>query len=275
MSQDIFIEVGHGPTLIDNNIMLSKASCRLATQGVALVHNLILGAFTSVGGGVDSTVNGKNQPRYTPYHIRHRTEVAGFMSILHGDNRFYNNIFVQNWKPSKKAAKEDMGFVMKDNEEVGNAVWDEYPTYKEWISKFDFNNEPNMMALGSVHFDHLPVWAEGNVYLNGAKAWKKEKNCLVDKKSKVKVELKEKKGKYFLETNIYDIIKDYNCNMINSDILGYAFEPEERFENTDGTDIVFNKDYLEEHRGERVLPGPFASKEAAAKQLNVILGIEK
>ena len=40
-SQDIFIEVGHGPTLVDNNIMLSKAAIRLATQGVAVVHNLI------------------------------------------------------------------------------------------------------------------------------------------------------------------------------------------------------------------------------------------
>ncbi|MCR4777752.1 MAG: right-handed parallel beta-helix repeat-containing protein [Lachnospiraceae bacterium] len=275
MSQDIFIEVGHGPTLIDNNIMLSKASVRLATQGVALVHNLILGAFTSVGGGVDSEVNGKNQPRYTPYHIRHRTEVAGFMSILHGDDRFYNNIFVQNWKPSDKDAKEDMGFVMKDNEEVGTAVWDEYPTYDEWISRFDFKHEPNMMALGSVHFDHLPVWSEGNAYFNGAKVWKKEKGALVNTSDEVKVELKKDNGKYFLKTNVYDLLADYNCGMITSDILGKAFEPEERYENTDGTDIIFNKDYLEEHRGQRVLPGPFASREASEKQLNVVLEIEK
>ncbi len=32
-SQDIFVEVGHGPTLIDNNIMMSKVSLRFATQG--------------------------------------------------------------------------------------------------------------------------------------------------------------------------------------------------------------------------------------------------
>ena len=132
-----------------------------------------------------------------------------------------------------------------------------------------------MMELGSIHFDHLPVWAEGNVYFNGAKPWKKEKNCLVDKKSKVTVELKEDKGKYFLKTNIYDLLKDFNCNMINSDTLGFAFEPEERFENTDGTDIIFNKDFLEQHRGTQVIPGPFASREDSEKQLNVILKIEK
>ena len=92
MSQDIFVEVGHGPTLIDNNILLSDACLRMATEGVAMVHNLICGALTCVGEGTG--------PRYTPYHIPHRTEVMGFMTILHGDDRFYNNIFVQKW-PSK------------------------------------------------------------------------------------------------------------------------------------------------------------------------------
>lgn len=75
ISQDIFVEVSHGPTLIDNNIMLSKASVRFSAQGVACVHNLILGSFTAVGGGTDINVNGVNQPRYTPYHIPHRTLV--------------------------------------------------------------------------------------------------------------------------------------------------------------------------------------------------------
>ena len=51
MSQDIFIEVGHGPTLIDNNIMLSPVSVRMATDGIACVHNLMLGSLTAVGGG--------------------------------------------------------------------------------------------------------------------------------------------------------------------------------------------------------------------------------
>ena len=37
MCQDIFVEVGHGPTLIDNNILLSDASLRFATQGVAML----------------------------------------------------------------------------------------------------------------------------------------------------------------------------------------------------------------------------------------------
>jgi hypothetical protein len=92
-STDIFIEVGHGPTLIDNNILLSQASLRLCSQGVAMVHNLVCGALTCVGGGTGD--------RYTPYHMPHNTEVMGFMTFLHGDDRFMNNIFVQKW-PAKE-----------------------------------------------------------------------------------------------------------------------------------------------------------------------------
>lgn len=267
MCQDIFVEVGHGPTLIDNNVMLSKAGLRIATEGVACVHNLILGAFTAVGGGTDNTVNGLNQPRYTPYHIRHRTEVAGFMSILHGDDRFYNNIFVQNWPVKEAEAKEDMGFKMEDNQEVGTRVFDEYPTYEEWISWFEMDKPANMGELAQYHFSHLPVWVNGNAYFNGAKPCKNEKSNLVDETNKVTVELVEKDGHYYLKTNVYDLLGDFKDGIITSDILGYAFEPEQRFENPDGTAITFDEDYLGEHRGLSAVPGPFVSAEAAGKQL--------
>lgn len=259
MNQDVFIEVGHGPTLIDNNIMLSKASVRMATEGVACVHNLILGAFTAVGGGTDNIVNGVNQPRYTPYHIRHRTEVAGFMTILHGDDRIYNNIFVQNWPITEVEVKEDMGFMMADNQVVGTEVFNDYPTYEEWIKKFEMDKPANMFKLTEQHFAHLPVWVNGNAYFNGAKACKNEKLNLVDDQNQVYVELEERDGGYFLKTNVYDFIGDFSDGIITSDILGYAFEPEQRFENPDGSAIIFNEDYLGEHRGLAATPGPFAS----------------
>lgn len=257
MNQDVFVEVGHGPTLIDNNIMLSKASVRIATEGVALVHNLMLGAFTAVGGGTDNIVNGVNQPRYTPYHIRHRTEVAGFMTILHGDNRIYNNIFVQNWPVQETEAKEDMGFMMADNQVVGTSVFDDYPTYDEWIAQFELDKPANMFKLTPFHFSHLPVWVNGNAYFGGAKPCKNEKDKLIDNEHEIYVKLVEKDGSYAIDTNLYQWLGDFKDGIINSDILGYAFEPEERFENPDGTPIIFDEDYLGRHRGLNALPGPF------------------
>ncbi|MBQ6343771.1 MAG: right-handed parallel beta-helix repeat-containing protein [Anaerolineaceae bacterium] len=271
MSQDIFVEVGHGPTLIDNNILLSEVSLRMATQGVAMVHNLVCGSLTCVGSGTDSIVEGKLRQRYTPYHIPHRTEVMGFMTILHGDDRFYNNIFVQKW-PSEDVSvlsdsEADKSF--QENREVGTHVMDEYPTYEEWISHFDMDTEtPDMKKLEKYHFSPLPVWCEGNVYLNGAKACRHEKNGLIENQTPVFVELDENNGDPVLRTNLYSLIAPFRTGMIRTDTLGEAFEPEQQYENPDGTDIVFNEDYSGKARGLDVIPGPFA--EGADCFLNLV-----
>ena len=259
MSQDLFVEVSHGPTLIDNNILLSDASLRFATDGVAMVHNLICGSFTCVGNGTTW--------RYTPYHMPHRTEVMGFMTLLHGDDRFYNNIFIQKWPTTPVTAIHDSDEGSdEENREVGTHVFDEYPTYDEWIANFDFSKFPDMGKLEEVHFSHLPVWTEGNTYIGGAKACKKEINSMVIMDD-AKVDIIDKDGEIYLDTNIYDLIKESNDRMINSDILGNAFEPDQRFESADGTDIIFDTDFFGDHRGVNVIPGPFASAESSSKKL--------
>lgn len=261
MSQDIFVEVGHGPTLIDHNILLSDVSLRMATEGVAMVHNLICGSFTSVGGGCDWVVEGTLRQRYTPYHIPHRTEVMGFMTILHGDDRFYNNIFVQKYSAEDAIIRSDSEEVYNpENRKVGTAIFDEYPLYEEWIKGFEMDNEvPDMKTLEIHHYRALPVWIEGNAYLAGANSYKNEKNKLINSDGGVRIDLVEEDGKMILDTNVYDFIKDFKVSMINSDVLGEAFEPEQRFENPDGSEIIFNVDYAGEHRGTEVIPGPFAN----------------
>lgn len=253
MSQDLFVEVGHGPTLIDNNILLSEASLRMATQGVAMVHNLICGALTCVGNGTGS--------RYTPYHIPHRTEVMGLMTILHGDDRFYNNIFVQKWPAAPMTIPHDSDDGQdQENREVGTHVLNGYPTYEEWIGQFDMDTEtPDMGKLAPAHKGHLPVWCQGNVYLNGAQAWEHEQAGLVDSSHPITVEVEERDGRPVLNTNVYQVIDQFRCSMVNTQVLGKAFEPEESYENPDRTPITFDRDYLGNHRGAGVLPGPFAS----------------
>ncbi len=255
---DVFIEVGHGPTLIDNNVMLSKTGAVLPSEGIAVVHNLMCGGFGLINSGVDSVVNDQREPRYTPYHIRHRTEVAGFMTILHGDDRIYNNIFVQKWP----VTDEKLTPQNPDYQVVGTAPFDIFPSYEEWFAPFSPDNEPNMGALAAAHFGHLPVWVSGNAYFNGACVSKHEKHGHVDGDAKVTVELIEKDGRPTLVTNVYDFLGDFRDGIITSDILGCAFEPEQRFENPDGTAITFDRDFLGEHRGLSALPGPFAEGKA-------------
>lgn len=263
-AQDLFIEASLGPTLIDNNVLLSRESVKIAAQGVACVHNLFCGSFTSVGGGTDQKVAGVNQPRYFSYHYAHSTHLMGFMSCRHGDNRFFNNIFVQRWPcveaAAEKEEKAEMGFAWGANDRAGTFVWDAYPLYEEWIRQFDLTKKPDlayMIGLGEAHFGHLPVWIAGNAYFNGALPYQKERGKFVCEEP-VKVELTEQNGEYFLNTDIGKYLRDAACEPVSSRTLGVAFEPQERFEAPDGSDILFREDYLGRTR-ERVIPGPFAA----------------
>ena len=259
-STDVFIEVGHGPTIIDNNLLLSNVSITIPSEGIAVVHNLIHGSFSLINSGVDSIVNGQREPRYTPYHIRHRTEVAGFMTILHGDDRIYNNIFVQQSGIKDKTKTAEA----VDYEVVGTAPFDIFPTYNEWIKNFMMDKEPDMGLLAPYHFGHLPVWLGGNVYLNGATVCKHEADKLVvPGKGKAKISLKSG----VLKNNLKELLGDYTTGMITTTVLGSAFEPEQRFEERDGSDIIFNQDFFGGHRGAAVVPGPFAQLEDEIKVL--------
>jgi hypothetical protein len=82
-TDDLFVEVNHGPFLIENNLFLSELSLRDWSQGGAYVHNLFAG-----------NIEVRPQSRLTPYHLPHSTELAGLKETRCGDNRFFNNIFV-------------------------------------------------------------------------------------------------------------------------------------------------------------------------------------
>jgi len=83
-SQDLFVEVNHGPFLVDHNLFLSPNALLDMSEGGAYVHNLFAGRF----------VLRPELRRETPFHKPHSTEVAGLRNIPGGDDRFYNNLFV-------------------------------------------------------------------------------------------------------------------------------------------------------------------------------------
>lgn len=261
IGEDIFIEVSHGPTLVDHNLLLSRRSFKMPTQGVAVVHNLIAGSITAVGTGVNNGAKTLQSPRYTPYHVPHRTEVAGFMTILHGDMRFYNNVFVQQEVPAFLKSVEEAAAaapkVWDDfNTTAGTKPYDGYLTYEEWEREFD-----GYCGMGSAPSDRyyipLPVWTGGNRYYNGAKPCDKEKDFTVDTEHTIRLELKEEADGWKLYTNLGEFLPAGEEKLITTQTLGMAFEPEQRYENPDGTDIVFDEDYFGEKKA-HVTAGPFA-----------------
>lgn len=267
LAEDLFIEVSHGPTLVDHNIMLSMCACRLSAQGMAFVHNLISGSFTWVGEGTENGGTICPSPRYTPYHFKHRTEIAGFMTFLHGDVRFFNNIFVQQkirqdlYEYTKNAGTNAL---TKYNFICGTKPYDGYPRYKEYFAKFTPDRALEKFGLDGepytrdIYYEHLPVYTGGNIYFNGAEPCDCEEDYDIDEGNRVSLELYEKDRKYYLKTNLYDYLRDARTKIIGTRTLGEAFEPEQRFENPDGTEIIFDMDYFGNDREGETIAGPFA-----------------
>lgn len=102
-TDDIFVEVNHGPFLIENNILLSELAIRDWSEGGAYVHNLIAG-----------NIELRPQSRETPYQLPHSTEVGGLRTTKCGDNRYFNNIFVGGVR-EKPRSKSGLG-IYKETE---------------------------------------------------------------------------------------------------------------------------------------------------------------
>jgi len=83
LSEDLFVEVNHGPFLVDNNLLLSNNVALLdGSEGGAYVHNLMVGKIVIV-----------QQERSTPWNQPHGTQVFGHAITKNADNRFFNNTF--------------------------------------------------------------------------------------------------------------------------------------------------------------------------------------
>lgn len=248
MGEDIFVEVSHGPTLIDNNLLLSDYACRLSTQGVAMVHNLIAGSFTKVGTGTD---NG-GLPRYTPYHEPHGTRINGFMTFLHGDMRFFNNIFLQ--QEIRSCFDADMEPLnIRLNKETGTFVYDEYPSPEEYEALFSDGN----LFRYDRYYTKLPVESEGNLFANGARPCRTEKEYVLAEQP-LSFSLEERSDGWYFRLAGMPEDAAWPARIVDTDRMGIAFQPEQRFEAPDGSDIVIDRDYFGSLRQPTIVPGPFA-----------------
>ena len=97
--EDIFLEVNHGPFVVDNNILLSPVSIRTQSEGGAYVHNLITGVVYMW----------PDPNRFTPYFLPHSTDMAALTTISSGDDRYFNNVFVGSGDKKPKESRYKNG----------------------------------------------------------------------------------------------------------------------------------------------------------------------
>lgn len=218
-SDDIFVEVNHGPFLIENNILLSELSIRDWSEGGAYAHNLIAG-------------NIELRPipnRETPFQFPHETRMAALRTTKCGDNRYFNNIFVGGVKEER-----------------------------------NINS-----GLGAYNKAELPMYVDGNVYLNDASPFKNEPNQL-KLKYNPSIKIEEKKREIHLSMDWNKSITKMKNTTITSELLGKTLVSGLNFENPDGSSFSIEHDFFGEKRNSKnPTAGPFAKPKTGELTLTV------
>ena len=219
-SEDLFVEVDHGPFLVDNNLFLSPVSLLDMSEGGAYAHNLMTGQIIS-----------RPEPqRVTPYHPAHSTAVAGLVDIKGGDDRFYNNILVgrgepaaATGKPAGKTAERAAGFGL-------------------WV--YDSRE--------------FPLQTGGNVYCNGARPYCQGSKAVVLAGVDPKVRVVEEGRNVYLHLTWDPAMRNPNTTLVTTELLGKAKIPGLAYENPDGSPLKVDTDYFGKRRNQASpTPGPF------------------
>jgi len=229
--EDVFVEVNHGPFLLDNNLLLSAVSLLDMSEGGAYAHNLLTGRI----------ISWPELGRQTPYHPPHSTTVAGLRNIQGGDNRFYNNIFVgagdsaAKGKPAGKAPPRADGFGL-------------------WV--YDARE--------------FPLQTAGNVYYCGARPYAKEEKHLAQPEFDPKVRLVAEGDDVYLHLSLDEAVQKSSAARVTTELLGKARIPGLPYENSDGSPLKVDVDYFGKPRNEaRLTAGPFENPGAGPRKLKV------
>ena len=209
--EDIFVEVNHGPFVIDNNILLSPISMQVNSQGCAYAHNLIAGqVIVRTGEG-----------RMTPYLEEHGTQIAGLADNPGGDERYFNNLIVN-----------------------------------EGLAGYDAVT--------------LPMFLDGNVYLNGARPSKHELDPLVLPGVDPKVQLMKKADGLYLQIDHNEAWAQQKRSLVTTDLLGQAKTPSLPYLNYDGAPLTIDIDYFGERRNTgNPSAGPFIEPRKGSRSIKV------
>lgn len=219
-AEDLFVEVDHGPFVVDNNLFLSGTNLLDMSEGGAYAHNLLTGRI----------VSRPELNRETPYHPAHSTTVAGLVNIKGGDNRFYNNILIgsgeadaKTAKPAAKKPQADAGF--------GLFVYD--------------NRE-------------FPLQTGGNVYYHGAQPYGKETGHLVQAEFDPQVKLVVEGDRAVLQLTLDEAVQKSKTVLVTTELLGQAKIPGLAYENPNGSPLKIDTDYFGKPRSDASpTAGPF------------------
>ena len=230
-AEDIYVEVNHGPFLVDNNLLLSSRSLLDMSEGGAYVHNLITGKID----------NWYDMKRLTPHMQPHSTAIAGFTVTQGGDDRFFNNIFVGQGLPGDAPLRT----VNPQTSITGFGLW-------------VYDTRDFLLQTG------------GNVYYHGAQPYTKETKPVTLPATDPIVKVVEEGGQTFTQFNFGPDLKQVSTKPVTTALLGKTKIAGLAFENADGSRLKIDTDYFGRPRDKRnPTPGPFVDPGLGNLKLNV------
>lgn len=228
--RDLFIEVSHGPHLVDHNVLASPVSLELFSQGGAFVSNLLCG----------TVMREPVLERPTPYHVPHSTQVAGYAAILGGDDRWIGNLFVGGDPATAYApdARRGPDRVIGS----GTASYDGHPA--SMADYLAFVDDPS--RGDHERFSEVPqaVYVRDNVYAGGASAFESEQGPTLLGEADVQARVVVEGDAVYLETRLPAAFDAARLAVVAGADLERVRFVDAEFEEPDGSPAVLDTDLV-------------------------------
>jgi hypothetical protein len=254
-NRDLFIEVSHGPHLVDHNVLASPVSLELFSQGGAFVNNLVCG----------TVLLHPVLERPTPYHVPHSTQVAGYAAIHGGDDRYIGNVFLGGDPASAYGPTSRFG----DGVGNGTAGYDGHPaSLGEYMAQVDDPSRGDHERFMGVK---QPVWIRENVYALGAGAYEAEHDPLLLGDADVKVAVVDEGSEVYLEIQLPEAFDQARIGLINGRDLERVRFVDAEFEEPDGSPASVDTDLVGDRKthGRSYAAGPIATLASGSSRTRV------
>jgi hypothetical protein len=231
--RDLFVEVSHGPYLVDHNILGSPVSLEIFSQGGAFINNLVCGTVC-----LEPVLE-----RPTPYHVPHSTQVAGYAAIHGGDDRHIGNIFLGGDATQAYSSSARSGSFPNRLERAayGTAGYNGHPASME--DYLDVVGDPTRGDHQRFMGVKQPVHIRDNVYAGGAKPFEAEKGATV-LSGDVVATVVDEGSEVYLESRLPAEFDNARLGVITGSDLERVRFVDAEFEERDGSPAVLATDLV-------------------------------
>lgn len=252
-SRDLFVEVSHGPYVVDHNVFGSRASLELFSQGAALVNNLVCGTVS-----LEPVID-----RPTPYHVPHSTLVAGYAAIYGGDDRVIGNVFLagdlaEAYGPTKRAGQV-VGY--------GTAGYDGHPaSLEEYVER---TGDPTLGDHERFATAKQPVYIRSNLYAPGVAAYEGEDGGATLPAAAARVV--DEGSRVFLDIELPEEFEKVRLGLVTGRDLERVRFVDADFEERDGTPLTIDTDVIGAVKvaGNEYPAGPVAALTAGSSRTRI------